>query len=58
MESTSLEVFKQHMDVALRDTGLTVVLDDLRDLFQPKGFCRTRSLWISSFRGEVIGVLI
>jgi len=41
-ESLSLEVFKRHVDVALRDMasghsgdGLMVGLDDLRDLFQP-----------------------
>jgi len=41
-ESPSLEVFKNHVDVALWDTvlqacgvGLTVGLDDLRSLFQP-----------------------
>ena len=38
----SLELFKKHVDVALRDTvigqggdGLMVGLDDLRGLFQP-----------------------
>ena len=42
MESLSLEVFKNHADVALRDTvsgcgsdGLAVGLDDLSGLFQP-----------------------
>jgi len=41
-ESLSLEVFKRHVDVALRDMasghsgdGLMVGLDDLRHLFQP-----------------------
>ena len=40
--SPSLEVFKKHVDLALRDVvsehgddGSTVGLDDLRDLFQP-----------------------
>ena len=40
--SLSLEVFKNHVDVALRDMvsghggdGLTFGLDDLRGLFQP-----------------------
>ena len=42
MESPSLEVFTKCADVALKDMvsghgggGLTVVLDDLRGLFQP-----------------------
>mgnify|MGYP001852711189 FL=1 len=42
MQSPSMEVFKNHGDVALRDVvsgrsggGLTVELGDLRDLFQP-----------------------
>ena len=42
MESLSLEVFKNRVDVALRDMvsghgegGLVVVLDDLSDLFLP-----------------------
>ena len=41
-ESPSLEVFKNHVDMALRDVvsghgggGLVVGLDDLRGLFQP-----------------------
>jgi len=41
VESLSLEMFKKRVDVALRDVvnghggnGLTVGLDDLRDLFQ------------------------
>ena len=44
MESPSLEVFRSHTDVALRDVvsglggdGLTVGLDDLSGLFQPEG---------------------
>ena len=43
--SLSLEVFKNRVDVALRDVvsghggdGLLVRLSDLRDLFQPLGF--------------------
>ncbi|KAK4829598.1 hypothetical protein QYF61_005698 [Mycteria americana] len=48
VESPSLEVFKRHLDVVLRDTwssgGLgsvrfTVGLDDLKGLFQPIRFC-------------------
>ena len=42
VESPSLEVFKNHVDVALRDVvsghgwvGLVVGLGDLSDLFQP-----------------------
>jgi len=42
VESLSLEVFKNHIDVAPRDTvsghggdGLVVGLDDLSSLFQP-----------------------
>ena len=42
VESLSLEVFENRVDVALRDVvsgrggeGLVVGLDDLRDLFQP-----------------------
>ena len=42
VESPSLEVFKSHADVALRDvgsgcggSGLMVGLGGLRDLFQP-----------------------
>ena len=42
MESLSLEVFKNHIDVAPRDMvsghgsdGLVVGLDDLSSLFQP-----------------------
>ena len=42
MESLTMEVFKKHEDVALRDMvsghgggGLVVGLDDLRGLFQP-----------------------
>ena len=43
IESPSLEVFKNHVDVALRDLdsghcggGLLVGLNDLRGLFQPQ----------------------
>jgi len=37
VESPSLEVFKNRVDVALRDVvgGLMISLDDLRGLFQP-----------------------
>jgi len=42
VESPSLEVFRKHVDVALREMvsghggdGLTAGLDDLRGLFQP-----------------------
>ena len=42
VESLSLEMFKSHVDVALRDVvsgrggcGLTIGLDDLNSLFQP-----------------------
>ena len=42
VQSPSLEVFKNHVDMALRDVvsghgggGLVVGLDDLRGLFQP-----------------------
>ena len=45
MDSLSLEVFKNHRDVALRDVvsglggdGLVVALDNLGGCFQPKGF--------------------
>ena len=46
MESPSLEVAKNHGDVALRDVvsghgggGLTVGFGDLRGFFQPSWFC-------------------
>jgi len=37
VQSPSLEVFQNRVDVALRDvvSGLAVGLDDLRGLFQP-----------------------